>query len=90
MRPRGLSADLNDQLNDRLHDALRCCEPALQAMGLNAEDALRENTALFAHGVGLPLMHTGRIRMFGQDATLLFEGAVIGLIERLQSPKTNH
>jgi AcrR family transcriptional regulator len=85
MRPRGLTAALNYQLNDRLHDALRPCEAALQAMGLNAEDALRENTSLFAHGVGLLLMqHTGRIRMFGQDATLLFEDYVIGLVERLQ------
>jgi len=89
MQPRGLSADLNDQLNDRLHDALRPCELALQAMGLNAQDALRENTSLFAHGVGLLLMmHTGRIRMFGQDATLLFEDYVIGLVERLQSLQT--
>ena len=88
MQPRGLSADLNYQLNDRLHDALRPCELALQAMGLNAEDALRENTSLFAHGVGLLLMkHTGRIRMFGQDATLLFEAYVIGLVERLQNQK---
>lgn len=85
MRPRGLSADLDVQLNDRLHDALRPCEAALQAMGLNAEDALRENTALFAHGVGLLLLqHTGRIRMFGQDAMLLFDAYVIGLVERLQ------
>jgi AcrR family transcriptional regulator len=85
MRPRGLTSELNYRLNDRLHDALRPCEAALQAMGLNAEDALRENTALFAHGVGLLLMqHTGRIRMFGQDATLLFEDYVIGLVERLQ------
>jgi AcrR family transcriptional regulator len=86
MQPRGLSADLNYQLNDRLHDALRPCELALEAMGLSAEDALRENTSLFAHGVGLLLMkHTGRIRMFGQDATLLFEAYLIGLVERLQS-----
>ena len=85
MRPRGLTVELNYQLNDRLHDALRPCETALQAMGLNAEDALRENTSLFAHGVGLLLMqHTGRIRMFGQDAPLLFEAYVIGLVERLQ------
>ena len=85
LQPRGLTAELNYQLNDRLHDALRPCEAALQAMGLNAEDALRENTSLFAHGVGLLLMqHTGRIRMFGQDATLLFEDYVIGLVERLQ------
>ena len=87
MRPRGLTAELNYQLNDRLHDALRPCEAALQAMGLNAEDALRENTSLFAHGVGLLLMqHTGRIRMFNQDATLLFEAYVIALVERLQRP----
>ena len=85
MQPRGLSAELNYQLNDRLYDALRPCEAALQAMGLNAEDALRENTALFAHGVGLLLLqHTGRIRMFGQDASMLFESYVIALVERLQ------
>ena len=85
MQPQGLTAELNFQLNDRLYDALRPCDAALQAMGLSAPDALRENTALFAHGVGLLLLqHTGRIRMFGQDATLLFNTYVIGLIERLQ------
>jgi AcrR family transcriptional regulator len=85
MRPRGLTAELNNKLNDRLHDALRPCEAALQAMGLSDEDALRENTSLFAHGVGLLLMqHTGRIRMFGQDASVLFEAYVIALVERLQ------
>ena len=85
MQPQGLTAELNFQLNDRLYDALRPCDAALQAMGLSAPDALRENTALFAHGVGLLLLqHTGRIRMFGQDATLLFNAYVTGLIERLQ------
>ena len=85
MQPRGLTSELNYQLNDRLHDALRPCEAALRAMGLNAEDALRENTSLFAHGVGLLLLqHTGRIRMFGQDTTLLFEAYLIALVERLQ------
>ena len=86
MRPRGLTAELNEQLNDRLHDALQPCEAALQAIGLGAQEALRENTALFAHGVGLLLLqHTGRIRMFGQDASLLFENYLITLIERLQT-----
>ena len=85
MQPRGLTDELNYQLNDRLHDALRPCEAALQAMGLNTDDALRENTSLFAHGVGLLLLqHTGRIRMFGQDATMLFDSYVIALVERLQ------
>ena len=87
MQPRGLTVTLNDQLNDRLHDALKPCEAALQAMGLNEQDALRENTSLFAHGVGLLLMqHTGRIRMFRQDATLLFDAYVIELSERLGGP----
>ncbi len=55
-------------------------------MGLAAEDALRENTALFAHGVGLLLLqHTGRIRMFGQDAMMLFDAYLISLVERLQT-----
>ena len=85
MHPRGLTAELDEQLNDRLHDALQPCEAALQAMGLDAQEALRENTALFAHGVGLLLLqHTGRIRMFGQDASLLFENYLIALVERLQ------
>jgi AcrR family transcriptional regulator len=85
MRPRGLTAELNTQLNDRLHDALQPAEAALRAMGLNAEDALRENTALFAHGLGLLLLqHTGRISLFGQDATLLFDAYLISLVERLQ------
>lgn len=83
--PRGLSDELDSQLNDRLHDALRPCEAALQSMGLSPADALRENTSLFAHGVGLLLMqHTGRIRMFGQDATLLFRAYLGTLVERLQ------
>ena len=85
MRPRGLNATLNEQLNGRLHDALKPCEAALQALGLTGEAALRETTALFAHGVGLLLLkHTGRIRMFGQDATLLFDAYVIGLLERVR------
>jgi AcrR family transcriptional regulator len=85
MRPRGLNATLNEQLNGRLHDALQPCEAALQALGLTGDAALRETTALFAHGVGLLLLkHTGRIRMFGQDATLLFDAYVIGLLERVR------
>ena len=88
MQPRGLNAELNFQLNDRLHDALRPCEAALQAMGLTADEALRENTALFAHGVGLLLLqHTGRIRMFGQEATDLFARYLNDLPGRLARGK---
>lgn len=87
MAPRGLTSELNQRLNDRLHAALRPCEEALQDLGLAAEDALRENTALFAHGVGLlVLQHTGRIRMFGQSPEQLFEDYVAQLVQRLQGP----
>lgn len=88
LAPRGLTSELNQQLNGRLQDALRPCEAALQAMGLSGDAALRENTALFAHGVGLLLLqHTGRIRLFGQSAGSLFETYVEQLVARL-SPVT--
>ncbi|MFW2357860.1 TetR/AcrR family transcriptional regulator [Hydrogenophaga sp.] len=84
LAPRGLTSELNQQLNGRLQDALRPCEAALQSMGLSPDAALRENTALFAHGVGLLLLqHTGRIRLFGQSAESLFETYVEQLVTRL-------
>jgi AcrR family transcriptional regulator len=87
LRPRGLTAELNTRLNERLHDALRPCEAALRALGLAPADALRETTALFAHGVGLLLLqHTGRIRMFGQSAPALFKRYVEELGVRYVQP----
>lgn len=83
---RGVTAELNRQLNDRLYDALRPCEQALQAMGLSPEEALRENAALFAHGVGVLLLrHTGRIRLFRQDGVQLFAAYLTALVQRLAS-----
>lgn len=87
MKPRGLGDALNQRLNERFHDALRPCEAALRDIGLVKADALRESTALFAHGVGLLLMqHTGRIRMFGQSAQDLFGRYLGQLILRSQPP----
>ena len=84
LAPRGLTKDLNQQLSERLAAALRPCEDALLAMGQDAPAALRENTALLAHGVGLLLLHhTGRIRMFGQSAQELFDAYVEHLVQRL-------
>lgn len=84
LAPRGLTSDLNSKLNARLHDALAPCEQALEALGLDASAAQRENTALFAHGVGLLLLqHTGRIRMFRQDATELFDHYLEALLKRV-------
>jgi AcrR family transcriptional regulator len=89
MRPRGLTSELDHELNDRLYDALRPCEDALLAMGLEAALALQENTALFAHGVGLLLMqHTGRIRMFKQSADALFKTYLAQLTQRSAAPAT--
>jgi len=90
MRPRGLTSELDHELNDRLYDALRPCEDALLAMGLEATLALQENTALFAHGVGLLLMqHTGRIRMFRQSAEALFKTYLAQLTQRSATPSAN-
>jgi len=84
LAPRGLTSDLNQRLNARLHEALQPCERALLAAGLDAQGAERENTALFAHGVGLLLLqHTGRIRMFRQDAKALFDHYLSGLLARI-------
>jgi len=91
MRPRGLTSELDHELNDRLYDALRPCEEALQALGLDAARALQENTALFAHGVGLLLMqHTGRIRMFRQSADALFKAYLAQLVQRCAASTATH
>lgn len=83
LSPHGLAGDLNQQLNDRLQDALRPCEAAFQAMGLSLDVASRENTALFAHGVGLLLLqHTGRIGRGGQTAESMFAAYVEHVVER--------
>lgn len=80
IRPRGLTRDLNRQLNAQLWDALAEIQIALTEGGVPLEDARRETTALFAHCVGtLVLVHTGRIRMFGQDGRDLFARYVRGL-----------
>lgn len=83
LAPRGLTSDLDQRLNARLYEALAPAEQALLAMGLDADSARRENTALFAHGVGLLLLqHTGRIRMFRQDAADLFSHYLAVLVAR--------
>ena len=81
---RGLTPDLNRALNQRLHDALAPGEQALIALGLDADAARFEATALFAQGMGLLLLrHTGRIKLFGQDADALFNHYLDRLIARL-------
>jgi AcrR family transcriptional regulator len=86
LRPRGLTPLLNEALNKRLREALRPTEDALLAMGMPADIALQEVTALFAHCVGLlVLSHTGRIRMFSQRSQDLFDRYVHQLVGRAAS-----
>ena len=84
---RGLTPDLNRSLNSRLHDALAPGEHALLALGADEATARAETTALFAQGVGLLLLHhTGRIKLFGQDADALFDHYLAGLVGRWPGP----
>ena len=83
MQPRGLTPELNEALNARLRDALAPTHDALIALGLAADEAQAEVTALFAHIVGLLLLsHTGRIRMFRQESQALFERYLDALLAR--------
>ncbi len=86
MKPRGLTPELNEALNARLRDALRPTEDALQRLGVPSRQALEEVTALFAHAVGLlVLSHTGRIRMFKQASTDLFDRYLEQLVNRAKT-----
>lgn len=83
LQPRGLTPALNETLNGRLRDALRPTQDALASLGMGADVALQEVTALFAHCVGLlVLSHTGRIRMFNQASQDLFDRYVVQLVGR--------
>ncbi len=85
MQPRGLTSELNSRLNARLQEALAPCALAMVSLGLDEDTALRENTSLFAQGVGLLLLqHTGRIRIFQQQAPALFDHYITALLQRLE------
>lgn len=84
MKPRGLTPELNQELNERLMAALTPVQEQLEALGLKAEDAVMETSAIFAHIVGvLVLNNTGRIRLFKQRPDSLFEQYMDSLIRRL-------
>ena len=75
--PHGLTHELNDRLNAELWGTLAEVYRPLVETGRNLDEALRDLTACFGHGVGLLLLeHTGRIRMFRQDGRELFRAFV--------------
>ncbi|WP_083953663.1 TetR/AcrR family transcriptional regulator [Thauera butanivorans] len=86
VKPRGLTPELNQQLNERLMAALRPVEQQLKTLGLDADEAVAETTAAFAHIVGvLVLNNTGRIRLFRQNPDALFERYMDSLVRRLSA-----
>ncbi|MBL8454187.1 MAG: TetR/AcrR family transcriptional regulator [Zoogloea sp.] len=89
LQPLGLNPELDATLNRRLADSLTGMQADMQALGLPEADALRETTALFAHATGvLLLVHTGRIRMFGQQGPALFEAYLDSLVARIEARQT--
>jgi AcrR family transcriptional regulator len=79
----GIGSDLHTLLNAQLIQVLEPAEKAMQEMGLPQNLALTENTALFAHGVGLlQLQHTGRLTIFKQQADDLFATYLAQLCQR--------
>ncbi len=80
----GLAVEAPTVLHDGMFKALRPCEAALLAMGLSPVDALRETTALFAHGLGLlALQRSARLPAPGLSAQALFKQYVEQLVARL-------
>lgn len=80
---KGLGAGGVQRHNELLLDALRPCEEALLAMGLDAATARQEHTALFALGLGLlSLQRSGRMSMFEQDALTVFEQQLETVVQR--------
>jgi len=83
MQPRGPTLELNERLNARLRDALQPIQQALAALGMEPRSAQAEVVALLAHTVGLLVLgHTGRIRMFRQEAQGLFDRYLDALVDR--------
>lgn len=83
MQPRGSTLELNERLDARLRGALLPIQQALVALGMELRDAQAEVVALLAHTVGLLVLgHTGRIRMFRQEAQGLFDKYLDALVDR--------
>jgi AcrR family transcriptional regulator len=84
MKPRGLTPELNHELNEQLMAALRPVQLQLEALGLSSKQAVIETSALFAHIVGVLVLHnTGRIRLFKQNPDQLFERYMVSLVRHL-------
>ena len=74
MKPHGLGRDFDAGLNDGLAATLEPIGAAARALGASGAAAGRLVAEFFAYAVGvLLLVHTRRIRMFGQDARAMID-----------------
>lgn len=74
MKPHGLGRDFDGGLNEALAASLAPIGAAARKLGADAAAAERLVAEFFAYAVGvLLLVHTRRIRMFGQDARAMIE-----------------
>ncbi len=81
--PHGLTHTLDERLNAQFWMTLIGVLDPLLALGRSQAEAVRELTAIVAHGVGLLLLvHTGRIRLFHQDGRELFRAFVEASVEK--------
>ena len=75
--PHGLTHLLDERLNAQFWLTLIGVLDPLIALGRTQAEAVRELTAVVAHGVGLLLLvHTGRIKLFHQDGREVFRAFV--------------
>ena len=83
MKPKGLGRKRDKELNAGLAAALGPIGAAAEALGASAREASLLMVEAFAHAVGLLLLaHTGRIRMFGEQASVLMARFVDEKTER--------
>jgi AcrR family transcriptional regulator len=83
-KPKGLGRKRDQELNASLAAALRPIATAAEALGAAPREANLLMAEAFAHAAGLLLLaHTGRIRMFGEQASALMARFVDGQIARL-------
>ena len=86
--PHGLTHALDERLNAQFWMTLIGVLDPLIALGRTQAEAVRELTAIVAHGVGLLLLlHTGRIRLFHQDGRELFRAFVEASVAKQKSPQ---
>ena len=84
MKPKGLGRKRDQELNASLAAALLPIAAAAETLGAAPREANLLMAEAFAHAAGLLLLaHTGRIRMFGEQASALMTRFVDGQIARL-------